>query len=139
MTYLRHNDRRTLVRQTWDEWPLDRFSPMLYHTSTWKTFPGSATVCAEGVAALAVSAISFWEIDMLHRKGRIRLLQDVAAWRTQLLDDGAIAIRVNRLLDFHPDPVDRFIVATALGGHSLLTAGRHILYWDGDLKRLDAR
>ncbi|MXX34430.1 MAG: type II toxin-antitoxin system VapC family toxin [Gemmatimonadetes bacterium] len=98
-------------------------------------------------ATLAVSAISFWEVAMLHRKGRVRLLQDVAAWRTQLLDDGlveipvdgTIAIRANQLVDFRPDPADRIIVATALGGHSLLTADRHILSWDGHLKRLDAR
>lgn len=96
---------------------------------------------------LAASAISFWEIDMLQRKGRVRLLQDVTAWRMQLLNDGlveipvdgTIAIRANRLADFHPDPADRFIVATALGGHSLLTADRHILSWHGNLKRLDAR
>ena len=62
-------------------------------------------------ATLAVSAISFWEIDMLHRKGRVRLLQDIAAWRTQLLGDGlieipvdgTIAIRANRLLNFHSE------------------------------------
>lgn len=97
--------------------------------------------------SLAASAISFWEIAMLHRKGRIKLLQDVAAWRTHLLDDGLVeipvdgrvAIRANRLVDFHPDPADRMIVATALEGHSLLTADRHILSWEGNLKRLDSR
>ena len=96
---------------------------------------------------LAASAISFWEIAMLQRKGRMKLLRDVTAWRTHLLDDGlveipvdgTIAIRANRLVDFHPDPADRLIVATALGGHSLLTADRNILSWDGNLKRLDAR
>ena len=96
---------------------------------------------------LAASAISFWEIAMLQRKGRMKLLRDVTAWRTHLLDDGlveipvdgTIAIRANRLVDFHPDPADRLIVATALGGHSLLTADRKILSWDGNLKRLDAR
>ena len=84
---------------------------------------------------------------MLQHKGRMKLLRDVTAWRTQLLDDGpveipvdgAIAIRANRLVHFHPDPADRIIVATALGGHSLLTADRNILCWDGNLKRLDAR
>ncbi len=98
-------------------------------------------------ATLAVSAISFWEVAMLHRRGRMKLLQDVTAWRTQLLDDGlveipvdgTIAIRANGLWAFHADPADRIIVATALGGHSLLTADRQILSWDGHLKRLDAR
>lgn len=98
-------------------------------------------------STLATSAISFWEIAMLQRKGRMKLLQDVAAWRKHLLDDGlveipvdgTIAIRANKLVDFHPDPADRLIVASALGGHGLLTADRHILSWDGNLKRLDAR
>ena len=96
--------------------------------------------------ALAASAFSFGEVALLHRKGRIRLLQDVATWRTRLLDDGLveipvdgdIAIRSNNLADFHAEPADRIIVATALGGHSLLTADRRILSWCGPLKRLDA-
>ncbi len=95
---------------------------------------------------LAVSAISFWELAMLHAKGRLTLLQDVAAWRDMLLRDGlveipvdgAIGIRANELADFHADPADRLIVATALGGHRLVTADRRILDWPGSLERLDA-
>lgn len=111
--------------------------------------PGSRELMEQAwrEATLATSAISFWEVALLHRKGRMRLLQDVTAWRTQLLDDGlveipvngTIAIRANRLAGFHSDPVDRIIVATALSGYSLLTADRRILSWDGNLKRLDAR
>ena len=52
--------------------------------------------------------------------------------------DGAIAIRANRLQGFHPDPADRIIAATALDGHTLLTADRPILDWPGPLSRLDA-
>jgi len=36
------------------------------------------------------------------------------------------------------DPADRLIVATALGGHRLVTADRHLLDWPGALRRLDA-
>ncbi len=97
-------------------------------------------------STVAVSAISFWEIAMLHSKRRITLLQDVGSWRDTLLQeglveipvDGAIGIRANELTDFHPDPADRLIVATALGGHRLVTADRRILDWPGDLDRLDA-
>ncbi len=39
----------------------------------------------------------------------------------------------------HGDPADRLIVATALGGHQLLTADQRILNWPGPLSRLDAR
>ena len=97
-------------------------------------------------ANVAVSAISFWELAMLHEKHRLTLLQDVGSWRDTLLQeglveipvDGAIGIRANELADFHPDPADRLIVATALGGHRLVTADRRILDWPGNLDRLDA-
>ncbi|MDE2762260.1 MAG: type II toxin-antitoxin system VapC family toxin [Gemmatimonadota bacterium] len=98
-------------------------------------------------ARLATSAFSFWEIAMLHEKGRIDLGHDMRAWRTRLLEDGLveipvdgdIAIRANGLTGFHADPADRLIVATALGGHTLVTADERILSWSGRLDRLDAR
>ncbi len=98
-------------------------------------------------AALAASAFSFWEVALLHAKGRIRLLEDIRNWRTRLLQDGLveipvdgdIAIRANSLENFQGDPADRIIVATALGGHSLLTADERILNWSGHLRRDDAR
>lgn len=98
-------------------------------------------------ASLAASAISFWEIAMLHEKGRIDLGQDTRAWRTRLLDDGLaeipvdgdVAIRANELTGLHADPADRLIVATALGGHRLVTADKRILSWTGRLSRVDAR
>lgn len=96
---------------------------------------------------LATSAISFWETALLHQKGRMTLLEDVRAWRARLLSDGLveipvdgdIGIRANQLDCFHADPADRIIVATALGGHSLVTADNRILTWDGNLRRVDAR
>ena len=96
---------------------------------------------------LAVSAFSFWEIAMLQAKGRISLLSDIGAWRRGLLDnglveisvDGEIGIRANSFEDFHADPADRIIVASALQGHRLLTADDRILGWPGPLYRLDAR
>ncbi len=95
----------------------------------------------------AVSAISFWEIALLHEKRRLTLLRDVVSWRRTLLQDGLveipidgeIGIRANELADFHADPADRLIVATALaGGHQLVTADRRILAWPGPLRRRDA-
>ena len=95
---------------------------------------------------LAVSAISFWEVGMLVDKGRIRLADDVRAWRRDHLEqgmveiplDGETAIRAVQLTNFHADPADRLIVATALAGHLLITSDRRILEWPGRLKRLDA-
>ena len=95
---------------------------------------------------VAVSAITFWEVAMLHEKGRMTLLKNIESWRTSLLEDGLleiavtgqIGIRANALPDFHPDPADRIIVATALEGHQLITADRRILDWPGPLNRLNA-
>ena len=83
---------------------------------------------------------------MLHDKGRLTLLRDVASWRQALLDeglvevpmDGEIGIRAATLPGFHADPADRLIVATALEGHRLVTADRRILDWPGHVSRLDA-
>ena len=96
---------------------------------------------------VAVSAITFWEVAMLHEKGRIALLSDIGSWRMSLLEagitefavDGWVGIRAAALENFHADPADRVIVATALEGHRLVTADRRILGWSGNLHRLDAR
>ena len=95
---------------------------------------------------IAVSAFSFWEVAMLRDKGRLDFPEDVAAWRRELLGqglieipvDGEIGIRANMLTDFHADPADRIIVATAMSGHLLVTADRRILDWPGDLQCVDA-
>ena len=94
----------------------------------------------------AVSAISFWEIALLQDKRRLTLLQDIGTWRRQLFReglneipvDGEIGIRAAELADFHSDPADRLIVATALDGHQLVTADKRILDWPGPLSRLQA-
>ena len=96
---------------------------------------------------LAVSAISFWEIAMLHEKRRMTLLRDLHSWRVELLQEGlieipvngGIAILANQLADLPGDPADRIIVATALEGHRLITADDRILGWQGQLDTLDAR
>ncbi len=98
--------------------------------------------------AVAVSAISFWEVAMLHDTGRLTLLRDTASWRRTLLEDGLVEIPVDGeigtraagLASLPGDPADRLIVATALlGGHQLVSADRRILGWAGRLRRLDAR
>ena len=96
---------------------------------------------------VAMSAMSFWEMAMLRAKGRIGFSEDVGRWRLEQLGqglieipvDGDIGIRANALADFHADPADRIIVATALSGHRLVTADERILSWVGSLARLDAR
>jgi len=87
---------------------------------------------------LSVAAISVWEVAMLEAKGRIVLDVDCNVWvRRALAAPGLsltplhpeIAVASTRLPDdFHGDPADRIIVATARqGGCTLVTADEAIL------------
>jgi PIN domain nuclease of toxin-antitoxin system len=96
---------------------------------------------------LSVSAISFWEISMLIQKERLEMRLAVDVWRKELLEsglreiplDGAIAIRAGGLREFHGDPPDRLIVATALQTASTLaTADQKILVWKDLSLKIDA-
>ncbi len=97
---------------------------------------------------LAASAITFWEVAMLHVRGRIHLRLPVEAWRWRLLQlglneipvTGEEAIAATSLESFHADPADRLILATAcLHRAALLTADQRILGWPGAIARHDAR
>lgn len=85
-----------------------------------------------------VSAISLWEVSMLATKGRLTLRPDPQSWiETNLADPiqlepltPAICVDSCQLQDFHGDPADRLIVATALNlGVPLLTVDRSIVEW----------
>lgn len=102
---------------------------------------------ALGKDELSVSAISFWEIALLQQRRRLILEQPIDAWRTRLLElglheipvDGEIGIAATSMSNFHPDPADRFITATALlSGAALLTADQQILEWSGKVRRINA-
>lgn len=83
-----------------------------------------------------VAAISCWEVAMLASRGRITLDRDPVAWmedalaaeRLELLPlTPAVAAASAVLADFHGDPADRLIVATALThGATLLTRDERI-------------
>lgn len=111
---------------------------------------GARALCDEALAngSLSVSAIAWWEIEMLAQKGRILLKQDSTSLRKTLIDselvevpvDGAVGILAAALENFHGDPADRIITATAyMHGAVLLTADQKILKWPGKVTRLDAR
>ena len=77
---------------------------------------------------LAVSSISFWEIALLAKKGRIEL-DDVEAWRTRLLEHAHITevsptasdmIESVNLPEHHKDPFDRLLVVQAVNNNSFL-------------------
>jgi PIN domain nuclease of toxin-antitoxin system len=89
-------------------------------------------------ANLMVSAISVWEVALLESKRRISLDMDCTRWIREALDTPGltlvpltpeIAVHSTRLPgDFHGDPADRIIVATArLEGARLLTKDRKLL------------
>jgi PIN domain nuclease of toxin-antitoxin system len=77
-----------------------------------------------------VSAITFWELEMLAKAGRVRLGVTISEARdlvlranvTEVPIDGVVAMTAARL-GLHGDPGDRFIAATALvHGATLMTA-----------------
>jgi PIN domain nuclease of toxin-antitoxin system len=88
---------------------------------------------------LRLAAISLWEAQMLQAKGRLQLDQPFEHWfrRAAAADvitvlplDSEVVIRVNSLpADFHGDPADRLIVATALA------QGLPLATFDGNIRR----
>ena len=93
-------------------------------------------------ANAAVSAATFWELEVKRRKSRTNLppLPPVKNLRTAVLERGLVEVPVSGdlwvdavgLLDegFHPDPADQIIVATAIRhGWELATMDRRITDW----------
>lgn len=79
---------------------------------------------------ILISAISVWEIGMLVAKKRIELDRDCLDWVEESLSSpgfnlvpltSSIAIQSTRLSqDFHGEPADRILVATAIETHAIL-------------------
>ncbi len=88
---------------------------------------------------LRISIISVWEVAMLSAKGRLNLTMPTQTWIEQSLshpamrmvplDDPAVVVESNELPgDFHADPADRLLVATArIDGYTLVTRDSKIL------------
>jgi len=73
--------------------------------------------------ALYISAITPWEVGVLAQKGRIAFSLEPRRWLEEALRvrgigvvplDAGIALEAAHLDLPHPDPADRFILATAL-------------------------
>jgi PIN domain nuclease of toxin-antitoxin system len=80
----------------------------------------AAAIVGHGPAL--VSPISFWEIAVLVERQRLAVDRDLTRWTRDLLDGGNVqlaeltafaAVAAARLPDFHGDPADRFIYASA--------------------------
>jgi PIN domain nuclease of toxin-antitoxin system len=102
---------------------------------------------AAAAAQLAISAVSFWEIALLIKKGRLRWADSATEMRRQILGlganelplTGAAAILAGELESLRGDPADRFIAASAiLHDATLLTADEKILGWRHSLRRHNA-
>lgn len=94
---------------------------------------------ADRAHPLHVSIISAWEVALLAAKGRLNLTMPTQGWieqslshpamRLAALGDPAVVVDSNELPgDFHADPADRLLVATArIGGYTLVTHDQKIL------------
>jgi PIN domain nuclease of toxin-antitoxin system len=76
----------------------------------------------ESAERLGIPAIVFWEVSLLVRRRRLDLGDPVSEWaskiqaipRVEALPLTAEIALLADSLDIHPDPADRFIVATAV-------------------------
>ncbi len=86
---------------------------------------------------LLLSPISIWEVSRLVQKGRLALSMDLEVWVGRALDfprlsiaelTPEVAIESNRLPgEFHRDPADQIIVATArITGATVITTDKAI-------------
>jgi len=92
-----------------------------------------------GAMAIAVSAISFWEVGVLVAKGRVSLDRPTRAWVNDVVGlprvtpvalNPDVAVAAAELEGFHGDPADRILVATALDRSiPLISKDRSIHSW----------
>lgn len=95
---------------------------------------------AQENSQLFLSSISLWEIAMLSFKKRICIYEPIKDFLNSITDINGLAIKdisseiaaesISLMDDFHGDPADRIIVATAKClGATLLTRDQKILTW----------
>lgn len=99
------------------------------HTLLWWRADGgrlstTASSLLDDAARLLVSPLSFWEVGTLVQKGRVALDRATATWTADVLSHDRVriaditpqvAVAAAELADFHGDPADRVLIATAMG------------------------
>jgi PIN domain nuclease of toxin-antitoxin system len=111
-----------------------------------------ARIAIQAEEARRTSAMTYWEVAMLSRKGRVGVAMPVRRSLDELLDVAGIkAVPVTAAIaadagalpsPIHGDPADRIIIATARAlGCPLVTSDRKILDYaaQGHLQAVDAR
>jgi PIN domain nuclease of toxin-antitoxin system len=98
-------------------------------------------------SSVLVSPVTFWEVAMLAGKGRIELDRSTVQWANDLLASSRVteapltpqvAVRAAELRDFHGDPADRFIAATAIANKMpLVSKDRLLRGWAVETSQLD--
>lgn len=103
------------------------------------------TVIAEA-RSLLMSPVSCWEISMLVAKQRVRLDRPVQRWVHDLLAEPRVelaelsstaAVLAGSLPDFHGDPADRLLYATARIAHVPLLSKDRLLTRYGQVSTAD--
>lgn len=118
---------------------LDTHAWIWYATES-KELPDGTRRSIERSDDIGISVMSCWETAMLVARGRLAFGMEIGEWielalsrpKVRLLPlDPKSAVLSTRLPgDFHGDPVDRMIVATALTCHArLVTKDRRITEW----------
>lgn len=116
------------------------------HVWLWASAGDPRAAALESFAGTAIiAAISQWEVTMLAMKGRVVLKPDPETWFSENLESpvsiapltAEISIISCSLIDFHGDPADRLIVATAISmGIPLITADEKIIRWNESQRML---
>ncbi len=134
-------DRRVESQETIEVIVLDTHA-WIWWVSEPAKLSAKARSVIEYAAEIGVSPISCWELSTKARLGKLSLDRDAAVWVKQALDrprvkvaglTPAIAVRAGRLAreEFHGDPADRLIVATAIeAGAELITKDKRIRGYD---------
>ncbi len=120
--------------------------PLVLDTHVWVWYLASPEALPQGLLetldrvrareALYISAITPWEVAILAQKGRIAFTLEPRRWLEEALRvpgirvvplEGGVALEAAYLDLSHPDPADRFILATALRlGATLVTKDKRL-------------
>lgn len=103
-----------------DELLLDTHALLWWQAGSGLLGAGAAEAI-DSAARVLVSPLSCWEVAMLVAKGRVALDRPVGRWVDDLVSGAVevaeitprIAATAGSLVDFHGDPADRLIYATA--------------------------